>query len=115
MKFLDDIQELKEATEALLRARDELSNTMGDAARQLAEMQQAIAAAPKPRFAAFKAPDGQDVTIAITDGVILAAALCVALDSKEAVLTLEGGQTINLKITDFEQIAPQILEQAAVI
>jgi hypothetical protein len=120
MKFLEQIAELDERTRALQQARDALSGTIDEARKQgevlaslVDQIQQAIAGAPVPRLAQVKLPNGAEVSIILTDGLLMAAALCVALDGGEPEIALESGQTFNLKLTDYEQVAPQVLKAAA--
>lgn len=108
MKFLNDIEELKAATTALLAAKDDLSNTMGDAARQLAELQQAIANAPQPETFTIKLAGGQEFTVSERDALLFSVALTITLDPDEVTWPLENGQTITLQLTDIEQAARQI-------
>lgn len=119
MKFLDKIEALEARAEALTsqldavqRAKEELSNLLGDAARQLAELQRAIADAPKPFQIEIK-QNGQDFTVSEKDGLILLAALIRALEGEEVTARLHSGQTPKLKLTDIEQIAALILVEAA--
>lgn len=116
MKFLDDIAELKSEAEKLradiadaLNAKEQLSNTLGDAARQLAEVQQQIANAPRPFTVEIK-QNGDEFVISEKDGLVLLAALTRALDGEEVSVKLASGQTPKLKLTDLEQIATKILE-----
>ena len=119
MKFLDQINaleakalEIAEQVAALLQAKDDLSNTMGDAARQVAALQQAIADAPKA-FSIDISHNGQDFTVSEKDGLVLLAALVRALENEEVPVRLASGQTPQLRITDLEQVASLILAEAA--
>ena len=116
MKFLDQIAKLESEAEKLrgdiasaLAAKEELSNTLGDAARQLAEVQQQIASAPRPFTVDIK-QNGDEFVISEKDGLVLLAALTRALDGEEVAVKLASGQTPKLKLTDLEQIAAKILE-----
>ncbi len=116
MKFLDDIAALKSQAQELrasiadaLNAKELLSDTIGDAARQLAEIQQQIANAPRPFQVTIK-QNGDEFVISEKDGLVLLAALTRALDGEEVAVRLASGQTPKLKLTDLEQIASKILE-----
>lgn len=111
MKFLDDIAALKEATDALLAAKDDLSNTMGDAARQVAALQRAIADAPVAWGIDVKV-NGQEFRICERDGLVLFAALTRCLEGEEVPVKLASGQTPRLRLTDLEQLASVIIEAA---
>lgn len=118
MKFLDDIAALKSEAEKLradiaaaLAAKDELSNTLGDAARQLAEVQQAIANAPKAWGIDVKV-NGQEFTICERDGLVLFAALTRCLEGEEVAVKLASGQTPKLRLTDLEHLASVIIGAA---
>lgn len=111
MKFLDDIAKLQEATTALLKAKDDLSNTMGDAARQLADVQRAIADAPAPWGLDVKV-NGQEFRICERDGLVLFAALTRCLEGEEVPVKLASGQTPKLRLTDLEQLAAHIIGAA---
>lgn len=114
MKFLDDIAKLKEAAEALqrdiklaLEAKDELGEVLGEATRQLADVQRALADVPQPITVKL---NGQELQVCERDALVLLAALTKALDHEEPKVTLTSGQTINLKLTDLEQLAAALLE-----
>lgn len=118
MKFLDDIKILQEQAAELrkdiadaLAAKEELSNTLGDAARQLAEVQQAIANAPKPWGLDVKV-NGQEFRICERDGLVLFAALTRCLEGEEVAPQLASGQTPKLRLTDLEQLASVIIGAA---
>jgi len=118
MKFLDDIAALKSEAEKLradiglaLAAKEELSNTLGDAARQLAEVQQAIANAPKAWGLDVKV-NGQEFHICERDGLVLFAALTRCLEGDEVPVKLASGQTPKLRLTDLEQLASVIIGAA---
>lgn len=118
MKFLDDIAALKAEAEELrasiaeaLNAKEQLSNTLGDAARQLAALQQAIDGAPTP-FEVKIQQNGQDFTVCEKDGLVLFAALVRTLEGEEVEARLASGQTPKLRLTDLEQVALKILEAA---
>ena len=111
MKFLDDIAALKAATDALLQAKDDLSNTMGEAALQLAKVQKAIAEAPAPWGIDVKV-NGQEFRICERDGLVLFAALTRCLEGEEVPVKLASGQTPKLRLTDLEQLASVIIGAA---
>lgn len=118
MKFLDQIAELEAAAKAMreeisaaLQAKDELSNTLGDAARQLADVQAAIANAPKAWGLEVKI-NGQDFSVCERDGLVLFAALTRCLEGEEVPVKLASGQTPKLRLTDLEQLAAKIIEAA---
>lgn len=111
MKFLDQIAELETRTKSLLDASDKLSNVMGDAARQLAEVQQALANAPKAWGIDVKV-NGQEFTICERDGLVLFAALTRCLEGEEVAVKLASGQTPKLRLTDLEQLASVIIGAA---
>lgn len=118
MKFLDKIEVLEARAEALTsqlddvqRAKDDLANLLGDAARQLAEVQQAIANAPKPWGIDVKV-NGQEFTICERDGLVLFAALTRCLEGEEVSPKLASGQTPKLRLTDLEQLASVIIGAA---
>lgn len=113
MKFLEEIAALKDQAEALrnnlaqaLVAKNDLSDTIGDVTRQLADVQRALANVPQPITVKL---NGQDLQIAERDALMLFAALVRTLEGEEVPVRLSSGQTLRLKLTDLEQIASNIL------
>lgn len=113
MKFLEEIAALKDQATALrdnlaeaLVAKNDLSDTIGSVALQLAEIQRRLADVPQPLSVKL---NGQELQVSERDALKLFAALTLTLDHEEVTLPLVSGQDVKVKITDIELLAKAVL------